>query len=281
MIIGINHIDLKKNTLLLILPFVLFYLCFYIAPLVILISYNFESKAGIISFQQVASNQLYWLVILKTIVICILATLATIFVSVPLAYTIVFGRSFIKKLTTSAVIVPIVMNPLIMILGWTFLFRKSGLIMSIMNLLGVHQILFTPIAVIVGIMYIGLPFMVFILTSTMQKINKNLIYGSFSLGANRIQTFWNIIFPLSYNGFFIGALFVFISAVGYFIVPTLLGGGKVLFISVLINEYVNETMNWNLAAALSLLLIFLVFFLVVITQKSLGTFFSKNVFDEY
>ena len=150
--------------------------------------------------------------------------------------------------------------------------EKTGVINSILSVLHLPSlnIINTPYAIVLGMVYNFLPFMVLPLYNVLVKIDKNVINAAYDLGANGIQTFLRIIFPLSLPGMFSGITMVFVPALTTFVISKILGGSKILLIGNVIEQEVTQTGNWNLGSGLSIvLMLFIIFNMVisVITDK--------------
>jgi spermidine/putrescine transport system permease protein len=172
-------------------------------------------------------------------------------------------------------ILPMWMNFLLRTLAWQTLLEKTGVINSILSVLHLPSlnIINTPYAIVLGMVYNFLPFMVLPLYNVLVKIDKNVINAAYDLGANGIQTFLRIIFPLSLPGMFSGITMVFVPALTTFVISKILGGSKILLIGNVIEQEFTQTGNWNLGSGLSIvLMLFIIFNMVisVITDKEGG-----------
>lgn len=169
-------------------------------------------------------------------------------------------------------ILPMWMNFLLRTLAWQTLLEKTGVINSILSTLHLPSlnIINTPYAIVLGMVYNFLPFMVLPLYNVLVKIDKNVINAAYDLGANGAQTFFRIIFPLSLPGMFSGITMVFVPALTTFVISKILGGSKILLIGNVIEQEFTQTGNWNLGSGLSIvLMLFIIFNMVisVITDK--------------
>ena len=169
-------------------------------------------------------------------------------------------------------ILPMWMNFLLRTLAWQTLLEKTGVINSILSVLHLPSlnIINTPYAIVLGMVYNFLPFMVLPLYNVLIKIDKNVINAAYDLGANGAQTFLRIIFPLSLPGMFSGITMVFVPALTTFVISKILGGSKILLIGNVIEQEFTQTGNWNLGSGLSIvLMLFIIFNMVisVITDK--------------
>ncbi len=197
-----------------------------------------------------------------------LATLTTLFCLVlgyPVAYTIARRSAAVKNLLLFLVIVPFLTNFLVRIYAWFILLRPEGWIASLLRSVGLElALLGSPVGVLIGLIYGYLPFMIFPIYATLERLDFALVEAAYDLGATRWQSFWRIIFPLSRPGVIAGAVLVFVPVLGEFITPKLLGGGKVPMFGVLIEEkFLGRVSDWPLGAAMAVVLMGLV--LLVLT----------------
>ena len=141
-------------------------------------------------------------------------------------------------------------------LAWQTLLEKNGVINSVLSFLHLPalEIINTPYAIILGMVYNFLPFMVLPIYNVLIKIDRNVINAARDLGANSVQTFWKVIFPLSIPGVISGITMVFVPALTTFVISDLLGGGKILLIGNVIEQSFKQNSNWHVGSGLSLVL---------------------------
>ena len=267
---------LKSNKLKkwLAAPYAVWAAGFIIIPLILILYYAFTGEEGgftLSNFAYVATKEnikalglALWLSLLSTALCLLLAyPLAMI-----LANRNVNQTSFIVLIF----ILPMWMNFLLRTLAWQTLLEKTGVINSILSTLHLPalNIINTPSAIVLGMVYNFLPFMVLPLYNVLVKIDKSVINAAYDLGANGVQTFVRIIFPLSLPGMFSGITMVFVPALTTFVISKILGGSKILLIGNVIEQEFTQTGNWNLGSGLSIvLMLFIIFNMVisVITDK--------------
>ena len=170
-------------------------------------------------------------------------------------------------------ILPMWMNFLLRTLAWQTLLEKSGVLNGILSFLHLPQLnlINTPGAIILGMVYNFLPFMVLPIYNVLAKIDINVINAARDLGANGIQTFLKITLPLSFPGIASGITMVFVPALTTFVISTLLGGSKILLIGNVIEQEFTTASNWHLGSGLSLVLMVFVLLSMVISS-----FFDKD-----
>lgn len=261
---------LKSNKLKkwLAAPYAVWAAGFIIIPLILILYYAFTGEEGgftLSNFAYVATKEnikalglALWLSLLSTALCLLLAyPLAMI-----LANRNVNQTSFIVLIF----ILPMWMNFLLRTLAWQTLLEKNGVINSILaffHLPGI-SIINTPGAIILGMVYNFLPFMVLPIYNTLAKIDDNVINAARDLGADNYQTLTKILLPLSVPGIVSGVTMVFVPALTTFVISNLLGGSKILLIGNVIEQEFTKGSNWNLGAGLSIVL--MIFILLSMTM---------------
>lgn len=263
---------LKNNTRKrLAAPYSVWAVGFIIIPLFVILYYAFTSEEGALTlanFSYVLTKEnlkalglSLWLSFLSTVICLVLAyPLAMILTSRNISQT-----SFIVLLF----ILPMWMNSLLRTLAWQTLLEKNGVINSILSFLHLPalNIINTPAAIVLGMVYNFLPFMVLPLYNILLKIDKDVINAARDLGANSVQTFFQILLPLSMPGIVSGVTMVFIPALTTFVISDLLGGSKILLIGNVIEQEFKQTNNWNAGSALSMILMIFIVFSMFLMNK--------------
>jgi spermidine/putrescine transport system permease protein len=184
-------------------------------------------------------------------------TFLCILLGFPLAYWIArFGGRF-RNLYLVLVIIPFLTSYLIRMYAWQFILQRNGLLNSILGSVGLgddHAFLNTPYAVILGLTYGFLPFMVLPLYASIDRMNPALVEASYDLGHGKVSTFVRVILPSTMPGLVAGTLLVFIPAVGDFVTPELLGGTKTQMFGNTIQDQFGSGNNWPLGSAMAVLL---------------------------
>jgi spermidine/putrescine transport system permease protein len=203
-------------------------------------------------------------------------TLATILIGYPLAYYIARAGVRQRSILIFLILVPFWTNFIIRIYAWIMILRTEGLLNSVLLQLGAIQvpldILYTPNAVLIGMVYEFLPFMVLPLYTSLEKIEMAQLEAAADLGARPWRAFWRITLPLSVPGIVAGSILVFIPAMGMFVVPDLMGGAKTVLVGNLIRNQFLTARDWPFGAAASMLLlaITLIFTLIYTRQSGFG-----------
>ena len=166
-------------------------------------------------------------------------------------------------------ILPMWMNFLLRTFAWQTLLEKNGVINSILSFLHLPAlgIINTPAAIILGMVYNFLPFMVLPVYNVLIKIDKDVIEAARDLGASGVQTFWKVTLPLSLPGIVSGVTMVFIPALTTFVISDLLGGSKILLIGNVIEQEFKQLNNWNVGSAMSMVLMVFIILSMVLVNK--------------
>ena len=268
-----NNAQLRKK--LLGTPYFLWSIVFILIPLGMVFYYGMTDRSGaftldnIISITTAEHAKALWLALLLSLV----ATALCLLLAYPLAMILcnmgVNQHSFIVLIF----ILPMWMNFLLRTMAWQTLLEKTGVINSILNFLHLPalKIINTPYAIVLGMVYNFLPFMVLPIYNALSKIDRNIIHAAKDLGANNIQVFFKITLPLSVPGIISGITMVFIPALTTFVISKLLGGSKVLLIGNVIEEEFTQASNWHLGSGLSIVLM-----LFIIVNMVLSAIFDKD-----
>ena len=203
-------------------------------------------------------DPLYFEVLVHSLNMALIATLACLVLGYPFAWFLVKLPEKVRPLLLFLLIVPFWTNSLIRIYGLKIFLSTKGYLNEFLLWLGVIEtpirIMFTPAAVIIGLVYILLPFMVMPLYSSIEKLDKPLLEAAKDLGANKFQTFIRIIIPLTMPGIIAGCLLVMLPAMGLFYVSDLMGGAKNLLIGNVIKSQFLNIRDWPFGAATSITL---------------------------
>lgn len=212
------------------------------------------------SFARLLDEPIYFELFVKSAWYALLTTVVCVLMGYPLAWLIARSRKKYRDLLLLLVILPFWSNFLIRIYAWMIILGPSSAFTKAINMvvtaLGFEpvQLLFTPFAVIVGLVYVHLPFMVLPLYANLEKHDMALLDAAQDLGASAWQRFWKVTWPLSLPGVYAGAALVFIPALGMFAIPDILGGTEGIMIGNLIKQQFLETRDWPFGSVLSIML---------------------------
>lgn len=256
---------LKRYRNILAAPYVVWVLIFTLFPLALIVFFGFteNTDSGLVfTLQNVAkiadpvNLKALWLALL----LALASTVVCLLLAYPLAYILANSQVSKNSLMIFLFTLPMWMNGLLRIYAWQTLLEKNGVTNSILGFMGLGSIhiINTPYAIIVGMVYNFLPFMVLPIYNVLIKIDKSLIHAAEDLGANKFITFRNITFPLSLPGVVSGITMVFVPAFTTFFIPDILGGGKVQMIGNVIEQEFKMSHNWNVGSGLSIVLMLMI-----------------------
>ena len=262
---------MKNRKNLLAAPYSVWAIGFIVIPLVLVIYYAFTDKTGSFTLDNIiaiteSTN-------LKALGLSVLLSFISTIICLLLAYPLAMILSALGVNQSSFMvfifILPMWMNFLLRTLAWQTLLEKTGVINSILKFLNLPtlNIINTPSAIVLGMVYNFLPFMVLPIYNTLIKIDSNVINAARDLGANNIQTFTRVIFPLSLPGVISGITMVFVPALTTFVISDLLGGAKILLIGNVIEQEFKQANNWNAGSGLSFVLMIFIVISIFISNK--------------
>ncbi|MBK8741399.1 MAG: ABC transporter permease [Betaproteobacteria bacterium] len=192
--------------------------------------------------------------------ISLMVTLLVLLISYPLAYYLANNQGLRFTLVLFCIVVPYFTSIIVRTYSWMVLLGRNGIVNQVLQHLGIIDeplaLLYTKTGVLIGMVYVLLPYMVLTLFAAMKAIDPSLMRAARGLGASGFYAFTRIYFPLSIHGVISGSLIVFILAIGFFITPALMGGPSDVMIAMLIERSVEIMFDWSGAAIMSLLLLF-------------------------
>lgn len=219
-------------------------------------------------------DPLYLGIYANSLLIAAVSTVICILLGYPFAYSMANAGRFRKTIMMVLLMLPFWTNSLIRIYGWRTILGTGGVLNGILQGIGLIQqpldILYTPGAVILGMVYTLFPFMVLPIFTSIDKLDRTLLEAASDLGAKRWRAFWHVTLPLTASGIFAGSIMVFIPVLGFFFVADLMGGGTNQMIGNLIERQFKGAYNWPLGAALSIVLIVLTIVMVRIYTRTHG-----------
>jgi spermidine/putrescine transport system permease protein len=238
---------------------------------------NFDWEAVTVeNYTRLAEDWVYLELFLKSLAYALSTTLLCLVMGYPLAWLIARSKKKHRDLLMLLVILPFWSNFLVRIYAWMIILTPSGFLTKALNALlafmGLNpvQLLFTPFAVILCMVYVHLPFMILPLYANLEKHDPALLDAAQDLGANSWQRFWKITFPLSLPGVYAGAALVFIPVLGMFAVPDILGGVDGNMIGNLIKQEFLEARDWPFGSVLSVVLTLIAILLVGLSALIAG-----------
>ena len=265
---------------LLAVPAVLWLTLFFLLPLAIVFVVSFltrgtrelfELPLTIENYTRILGNT-YRPVFVDSIWIALLTTIVCLITGYPLAFFISTRRSkFMQQFALFLVILPFWTNFLVRTYAWRLILGNEGVLNSFLLNAGLVseplQLLNTRFAVLVGLVYGYLPFMVLPIYTSVERFEFRLVEAAHDLGANDLRAFWRVVLPLTLPGVIAGCILVFIPAIGSFITPDMLGGTRGLMIGTLIQGQFRGTGNWPLGSAASMVMMALVAITLIIYSR--------------
>lgn len=254
-------------------PYIVWAILFTVIPLVMVLFYSvYDQSTGTFTLQylQKCFEPLYMKVILYSFKLAFYCTVLCLVIGYPVA--MILARTSFKQKNTLLflVIAPMWMNFLLRTYAWLTLLENNGIINKILEFfnLGQHQFLYTEGAVLLGMVYNYLPFMILPIYTVLTKLDNSVIQASYDLGASKLQTFVRVELPLSMPGVYSGVAMVFMPAVTTFVISKLLGGGQQMMIgNVIEKQFLEAGSRSSFGSALSLLLIVVILVSMAISNK--------------
>ena len=260
----------KTKSLLISTPYILWMLAFTLIPLGVVAYYALtDPDTGALTLANLAQIMDYLPVLWKSVWYSLIAAFICLLLGYPVAYYIAHRGPVMQKILYMLVMLPMCMSFLLRTLAWVGLLQDTGIINNLLGLVGIGPIrmIRTPGAVILGMVYNYLPYMILPLYAIIVKIDNRLIEAAEDLGCNGFHVFTKVVLPLSMPGILSGLTMVFVPAVSTFYISQKLGGTDTVLIGDVIERQFKQGNNANLGAALSLLLMILVFICTGIMNK--------------
>lgn len=249
-------------------PYILWSIAFVILPLLLVVYAALTDADGNFSLVSLSQVPQYSSAFIRSIVLAFFSTVICLILGYPFAYILSRVTVHRQAILYMLAILPMWMNFLLRTYSWMTLLENTGLINQFLGYFGIgpFQMINTPGAILLGMVYDYLPFMILPLYSIMTKIDKSMIEAAQDLGCGPIQVIKRVVLPLSMPGVRTGIIMVFVPAVSTFIISRLLGGGKTLLIGDLIeNQFLGNSYNMNLGSAMSLVLMVIVLVIISLT----------------
>ena len=252
----------KNNSILLSTPYIIWMVVFTLIPLGVVGYYALTDPAtGVFTLHNIRSLNMYWGVLWQSILYSLISAFICLLLGYPVAYYIAHCRATTQKILYMLVMLPMCMSFLLRTLAWVGLLQDTGIINDILEAVGIgrQQLIRTPGAVILGMVYNYLPYMILPLYSTIVKIDNRLIEAAEDLGCNSVQVLRRVVWPLSLPGVFSGINMVLIPSISTFYISQKLGNGKFFLIGDAIEgQYIANNLHFAAAIAFIMMIILLV-----------------------
>jgi spermidine/putrescine transport system permease protein len=254
-------------------PYLLWAIMFILIPIGMIFYYGFTDKSGSITFANVAAifDPYHSKALMLALWLALVSTVICLFMAYPLA--MILSRVNKKSFIVLLFILPMWMNFLLRTLAWQNLLEKNGVINNVLTAMGLPPlaIINTPSAIVLGMVYNFLPFMILPLYNSLSKIDINVINAARDLGAGSLRTFSRIIFPLSIPGVISGITMVFVPSLTTFVISNILGGSKLLLIGNVIEMEFTQNNNWHVGSGLSIVLM-----VFIVLSMAMSFIFDKD-----
>lgn len=264
-------------------PMTLWCILFIIIPVILLIVMSFLTKGplGVVQYKFTFKNYteifnpVYANVVTTSLIIAFWTTLLTVLIGYPFANIMAKVKKSTSSILSILLMLPLWVSGLVILYSFVILMNTSGTINTILMNIGILkkplQILYTNGAVIVGMVYMFLPFAILPMFSSIEKLDPALIEASKDLGAGPVRTFFKVKLPLTSPGIFAAVILTFIPCIGYYMVSDMLGGGTSMLVGNLIQRQFTISRNWPFGAALSMVLAVIILVMVMIYSKAGGS----------
>lgn len=245
----------RAGVLLLMLPFFSLIFAIFLWPLLSLLSLSvLEPQPGLQHYERAWENPIYARVLLRTLGIAFWVSLVSLFLAFPVAWLMARSKGPKLALITACILLPFWSSVLVRTAAWAVLLQRNGLVNEGLQAVGLIsqplRLLYTQGAVVVAMTHVLMPFMVLPIYGALKNIPPDYSRAAAICGAGVFRSFTNVILPLAMPGIIGGFILVFLSALGYFITPSLLGSPQEMMISTLISQQIREQLDWPFAAAL-------------------------------
>ena len=259
------------------LPYIIWAVLMLVLPLALIALYSFTQQGNsIISFSFTLDHYVkfftdpdFLLVLWRSIVIAIKTTVISLLLGYPIAYFISRSSERLQNILVLCITLPMWINMLVRTYAWIGLLSEGGIVSQILGFFGFEEaeLLYTEGAVLLGMVYNFLPFMILQINTSLCKMDHSLLEASADLGGNRTQTFMRVTLPLSLPGVINGITLVFLPAVSSFFIPKLLGGGQYFLIGNLIENQFITVGEWNFGSAISMIMAVIMMLLMFAVRK--------------
>ena len=266
----------------LIAPAWLWIIAFFVAPLGFMVAFALGVNEGFFTVKfgfhldqfQRLWDPIYLRIYRDTLVLAFLGTLGCLLIGFPFAYFLATRTSRYKTLLFVLVIVPFWTSLLIRTYAWVLILSEQGPLSDLMQKVGLISqplnLLYTPNAVLIGVVYDYLPLMVFPIYVAVERMDRSLVEASRDLGSGRWETFRRVTVPLTFPGIMTGCLLTFIPMMGEYVVPAILGGAKTFLVGSLVSNEILTAIDWPFGAAVSMGLVIVMVGVILLYLRVLG-----------
>lgn len=259
-------------------PYVLWISVMIVLPMLLIVLYAFTQSGNDVltfrftldNFARFVTDRIFLAVLWRSLGIALITTVLCVLLGYPVAYVIAqlpeHGNSIMILLIT----MPTWVNMLVRTYAWMGILQDEGVLNGFLGLFGLGPVpmIHTSFAVILGMVYNFIPFMILQIHTSLDKMDKNLLNAASDLGANRVQTFLRVTLPLSLPGVISGITLVFLPAVSSFFIPKLLGGGQYVLVGNVIESQFLTSGDWNFGSAISMIMAVIIMLSMYLTRRA-------------
>ena len=258
-------------------PYVAWIAVMIVAPMLMIVLYAFTTAGNDVTtirftldnFARFFSDQVFLDVLWRLLFIAVITTIICVLVGYPIAYAIAQRSEKSNMFWVLVITMPTWINMMVRTYAWVGILQDGGLINSLLGLFGIgpFKMMYTTFAVVLGMVYNFIPFMILQIHTSLTKMDKSYLEAAADLGANKVQSFLRVTLPLSLPGVLSGITLVFLPAVSSFFIPKLLGGGQYVLIGNVIETQFLTSGDWNFGSAISLIMAVIIMISMYITRK--------------
>ena len=259
------------------MPMVSFYLLVFVWPVIsfLLLSFGSDiSSPSLEHYEKIFQTSIYSRILYNTFSIAACVTIISVIFSYPIVYLLINVSERMRRLLFIVVLLPFWTSALVRTTAWIVILQRNGILNDLLMSSGITaepiSFVYNFSGVLIGMTHVMMPFIVFPLYASYKDLDYSLIEAAESLGSKSLQITKRIILPLTMPGVIAGSIIVFMSSIGYYITPALMGGPGQTMIAMLIENNINQTLNWEMAASLSVILLLVTLMLFIIFQKYFG-----------
>ena len=252
------------------IPYIVWMGIFVVAPIVFVLVYAFTTTDGELTFTYFSAMGRFMSVFIRSFWLAFVSTVICILIGYPVAYLLSREGQRVQRLMIMLIMLPMWMNFLLRTYAWMSILENTGLLNSLLAFFGLPQlrIINTQAAVVIGMVYNFLPFMILPIYSVIVKIDRSLYEAAQDLGADTLSVFRKLVVPMSLPGVLSGVMMVFVPAVSTFVISQLLGGGKVMLLGDLIEmQFLGAAYNPHLGSAIALVMMIVVILFVYVMNR--------------
>lgn len=266
-----------KNFRSMVYPYIIWSAIIIVIPMLMIIMYAFTKEGNSVmnvrftleNFAYFFQDKVFFDVLKRSLWIAVITTVICILIGYPAAYFIAKMKPKSQVIMVLMITLPTWINMLVRTYAWRGILDKNGLINAVLGVFGIEpvKLLETSFAVVLGMVYNFIPFMILQIYTSLSKMDYSYIEAANDLGANKVQTFLKVILPLSVPGIISGITLVFLPAVSSFFIPKLLGGGQYVLIGNVIENQFLTTGNWGFGSAISLIMSVIIIIAMYIARR--------------